>query len=548
MTNVAPGILWNYFLEAIVLTAPISIILLYWYRRAVARSMGTVSVVQTESGEVDQGGRWTAKELSNSTELHEQDHADEDVAARGLRRRLMVIYVVAGMAAAAVMTGLYLRSLEVEFNAFRAWMIWYAFCWPTVPTLAALLVIPQRKALLGFAGFVCVGIAVTLLWSMFSLTVLGRSYVSPWGNAQNFLMFLLMQAWLPYLLILITGNRKLRSVSPLVLAGLLVFSFSALALRNAFVVVLDYPAIRETLLHLGTSSYYLWFMIAALPVGFACWQGLRWIGKHFGQKAFSDVQVLVDTWWLIVAFDYTVSISNYFGWSGLVGLLAFVAYRLVVALGLVLSRVSILPDKRRRLLLLRVFGFQRRTEKLFDVIAQRWRFVGTLRMIAGADLAMRTIDPGDFISFLGGRLRQLFVQNNRDLSQRLAWLDEARDPDGRFRVNEFFCHDNTWRPTLKALLTRSDLVLMDLRAFSESNCGCLFELEQLVENGLLQRTVFVIDHKTDVPLLESTLMQHARRIDALGKDASLPRLNLSHSETQSTTDLDRIYGSLHALA
>ena len=169
-------------------------------------------------------------------------------------------------------------------------------------------------------------------------------------------------------------------------------------------------------------------------------------------------------------------------------------------------------------------------------------------MIAGADLAMRTVDPGDFIPFLGGRLRQLFVQDSGDLLQRLTHLDETRDPDGRFRINEFFCHDNTWRQTLKALLGRSDLVLMDLRGFSESNSGCLFELQQLAENGLLQRTMFVIDDRTDVPLLESTLTRHARQIGALGKDASLPSLNLSRSETQSATDLDRIYSSLCALA
>jgi hypothetical protein len=192
-----------------------------------------------------------------------------------------------------------------------------------------------------------------------------------------------------------------------------------------------------------------------------------------------------------------------------------------------------------RLLLLRVFGFQRRTEKLFDAIGARWRLKGSVKMIAGADLAMRTIDPGDVIAFAGGRIKYLFVQDEGDLKRRLARLDETSDPDGRFRVSEFFCHDNTWRPTLRALAKTSDFVLMDLRGFSQANSGCLFELEQLTQHGLLARTLFVVDETTDVPLLESTLAQQA--------DGS-PKLNLTHVKASSPAEFKRIYSALHALA
>ena len=43
------------------------------------------------------------------------------------------------------------------------------------------------------------------------------------------------------------------------------------------------------------------------------------------------------------------------------------------------------------MLLLRVFGFQKRTERLFDRVAERWRFEGPVAMIAGAELALRSV-------------------------------------------------------------------------------------------------------------------------------------------------------------
>src|SRR5262249_18311253 len=155
------------------------------------------------------------------------------------------------------------------------------------------------------------------------------------------------------------------------------------------------------------------------------------------------------------------------------GLAGFVAYRAAAGLGLALWRRR--REGGARLLLLRVFGYERRTGRLFDSIGQRWRFRGGVKMIAAADLATRTIDPDDTLSVLAGDLPSRFGQGPRDLKIRLEQVDEACDPDGRFRVTKFFCHDNTWTPALAALLARSDVVLMDLRSFSESNRGCIVE-------------------------------------------------------------------------
>jgi hypothetical protein len=455
--------------------------------------------------------------------------------------RLAAIYGLAGLAAATVLTILF--ALGSEFSALRAFVVCYTFCWPLIPTLSALLVIPLRRTLLAFMGYVLAGVVIISIWSAVSHFLVHQAAASPYENAVSFLKFLTLQAWLPFLVICITSNRRPRSVVPLVLAGLLVFSFSNLLVQTAFIAAFDYPIVRERLLRFdGRLIYALWMLIAALPVGYACWLGLRRLNRHFEQKSFSDVQLLVDAWWLIIVFHQTAIISSDFGWGGLLGLLAFVAYRLVAALGLAFWHTG--SPGNRRLLLLRVFGFQHRTERLFDSIGQRWRFAGSVNMIAGADLAMRAIYPRDLINFVSGRLRRSFVVRPEDLAERVRQLDETRDPDGRFRVNNVFCYEDTWRAALTALLRRSDLVLMDLRSFSASNSGCIFELRQLVENSLLSRTIFVVDDTTNVQLLETTLN------DQIAGDLDAPRLPITTEfvKSRSTSELNRVYKALYALA
>lgn len=167
----------------------------------------------------------------------------------------------------------------------------------------------------------------------------------------------------------------------------------------------------------------------------------------------------------------------------------------------------------RRLLLLRVFGYQRRIERLFDAIAQRWRLSGGVKLIAPADLATRIVDPADVVAFMGGRMRDRFVAGPSDLGRHLARIDDTPDPDGRYRIDKFFCHDDTWQPLLQSLLDRSDVVLFDLRGFSPANSGCRFELGQLAGKGLLPRTVMVVDGSTDIAHLRTVLAEAAGGLD-----------------------------------
>ena len=86
-------------------------------------------------------------------------------------------------------------------------------------------------------------------------------------------------------------------------------------------------------------------------------------------------------------------------------------------------------------------------------------------------------------------------------------MDTGADPDGRYRVNEFFCRADTWQATMQRLSEMSDAVLMDLRSFAPANQGCLFELARLLDGVDLERVVFLVDQTTDRRFLEATLQR-----------------------------------------
>jgi hypothetical protein len=175
--------------------------------------------------------------------------------------------------------------------------------------------------------------------------------------------------------------------------------------------------------------------------------------------------------------------------------------------------------RARNLLLLRAFGYTARTEQLFDRIGARWRLFGPVTMIAAPDVVARTIDPGDYLRWLTGRIDELFVTSRADLDARLAALDMTADPDGRYRVNEFCCRDNTWQATVIELMHRADAVVMDVRGVTRERRGCEFELQQLALRLPPRRLVLVADATTDRSVLEAAFgstLAAVRMIDIRG--------------------------------
>ncbi|HKU41884.1 MAG TPA: hypothetical protein VJR89_27190 [Polyangiales bacterium] len=433
----------------------------------------------------------------------------------------------------------WLKMSDIELGGTRVLGSGFAFGWPVVPTLAALIAQRPRHVVAIALGYLACGSLLVGGWSMIAQSMLGRADVSVMDNVIGSLKLLAVTAPLPAAIIAVTGTRKLRPVLPLLLSGLLVFCFASLGLFSVFVSAVDIPALGAWLLRLGMTPT---LMLASLPVGYVCWWAQRWLGRQFARKHFSDVQLVVDAWWFVAMFSLCVGVATDVGWHALWMLIAFLAYRALVGIGLRLWPVSSAEPVPSRLLLLRVFRTPRHAERLFDVVAQRWRYRGSVNMIAGADLAARTIDPGDILSFLSGELHSAFVKNDADLAERIRSLDLTRDPDGRFRVNELYCFDDTWQRTLEALVDESDVILMDLRGFSHQNQGCIYELRKLAERGKLMHTLFVLDHASDEALLRAAL-------DTAGAqhEAAVP-LQVIRVKRQSARELRRVIDALENVA
>jgi hypothetical protein len=431
---------------------------------------------------------------------------------------------------------------------------WWASAWPIVPTLMAVLALDRRASVRLTLVYVAAGSGVVMLVTFGSQLARGTFSAALLTNVYWFILGLALEASIPLALLLVTGIRRIRSVLPVALATTLAFGFGSVLFRNALVAGLNFSPVRSAVFGLAgrtsqATSYYGLFFVASLPVGWIAWRGLRWLAASYERKQFSDVQLLVDCWWLIVAADQgatTLAIGQ--GGRGLLTVgAALIAYRMTVALAL--RRLPIGdPRLPPRLLLLRVFGYQGRTESLFDHVAQRWRFRGPVQLVAGLDLATRSVDPGDMLAFVNGRLDDQYIAAAGDLPGRVAAIDVARDPDGRYRVSELYCHADTWQPAVQALLDVSDTVLMDLRGFSTRSLGCRFELEQLVRRVPADRIVLICDRTTDLRLLGETLSAAWTSARAEGCTRGPAQISIVHIEDHSRREFRVLFDRLLGLA
>ena len=185
-----------------------------------------------------------------------------------------------------------------------------------------------------------------------------------------------------------------------------------------------------------------------------------------------------------------------------------------------------LPHHGRRLLVLRVFSKDRRTERLLDALQARWQLAGPVLQIGGPDLVKLNLDIHEVIAFVNFRLHELFQPAAVPAELLARSLDLGLDHEGRFRVNELFCFDTSWKAVVEQLLSLADVVLLDLRGFGPARGGTAHEVERLADRGLLPRTVVVFDAHTDWPEFQRRVAGRgpahqalALAVDARDKDA-----------------------------
>lgn len=226
--------------------------------------------------------------------------------------------------------------------------------------------------------------------------------------------------------------------------------------------------------------FFAIWLVATAVGAVAAWTIIRWLARSYAARRASDQMLIIDVIMLILGLSLFVTLAMV-NWIYAAGALAgLVGYKVVTSWGLRRRRRAAPAPAPRTLLLLRVFGFDRRTQQLLDDLGRRWRYLGPIQLIGSTDLAYATIEPREFFEFLSGRLSHAFIKDEADLESRLSQAGSLPDPDGMFRIEDFFGHDDTWRITVSRLARDASAVLMDLRGFSPTNQGCIFEIEELI--------------------------------------------------------------------
>ncbi len=456
---------------AVVITLLLSPLLLWQFRRLVARWMehgeaSPASPAAMEAMEAEPGSppplRWQrVTSVQAPKRLPWRAGLSATPAAVW---RIVAGYAVAGLWVAGVLTVCFASVYARHASAIVLTTVFLVFLLPLLATVLTLLCL---RPALRVAAFFLAGAALYGLL----------------GDRRDLALTLFTTfALFPLLVLGIFGLRFWRGVAPMVLVVSLASSLLAVAM------------VQYVVKGFGLETAWPW-RVAGFAVG--AWVGylaVRGLQTAYEQRRFSDLELFVDSWWLVYLLMQTTIFLIMGQHAGHVLVLAsFVPFVILRRLVWKSMAVPGADQPPRALLLLRVFAADRRMQALFEGLEARWRHVGPIRMIAGWDLALRNIGPADFVAFLGGRLRRLFVRDPRDLAARLASLADERDVDGRYRVGHFWCHADTWQPTMRALADRCQAVLMDLRGFTRNRDGCRYELLHLARHARSLPVLLLVD-------------------------------------------------------
>ncbi len=545
---VSQGVLLEILVVGTGLAALVSVLLLWLYRRSVVSTMKmTAGVVESHVLNVPTttiAGSSILPALTIMDSFRESNAANSSMKTyRKVKKsftHVVRVYVLGGLAYALVLTFGWMIAVGEGFFLLRFLFLLSCYAWPIV--LAFNLIIP--------AG----GVRITIGYFAIFGTIAFMSHIlSPDVTAVHILALWLGLNGLSTVLLLAFLNRRVRAVGPLVLA------FMLMAVAGSYVITVviisNGRLLREIIgivsqIGLGGDAMYMMYIILRLIgcalFGVLGWWLLLWVGRRYRAKRMSDQSIKLDSLWLL----FTVVNSMEFVLEGLAlsftVVAAFAAYKFAVSSGFHLLAQKRSEAAGRELLLLRVFSLGRRSQKLLDVLSKVWLRAGSIHLIAGPDLATATVEPHEFLDFVGGRLSRRFVQGEADLEQRLTQLDTRPDPDGRYRVNEFFCRADTWQITMQRLANRSDAVLMDMRSFSNSNQGCIYELSQLINIIPLNRLTLVIDDSTDQTFLEATLQDLWQYLEPSSPNFGLskPEIRCFPVRKQTSAEMEQLLMTL----
>jgi hypothetical protein len=349
----------------------LGVVLVVLYKQMISRHMrGVAAIGQTGTQE----GHARRKPLSPL--IYSIENLDRSQpAAHRLRASLDsmfwpgAIYSVAAVIFGIVATCLLFAFSRTEFLPLRAACVIWAYAWPLVITLS-LLWSSDRRRQLAVVTFYAGVIVLFCLWSVFTdsrpssiATVTFPAFANP------IVLWAIYAA--PSIFLLLFLNRTVRAVGPVLLIfGSLVFlgwHLATVALGTSVGMRVAEWLFAST--EIGAGTLWLGVIGAGLAIGAAFgWLAITGVADAYAARRVSDQMLIVDSIWFLQTLMLCSSLAFEVGYWGATGIFAFAAYKTVTVLGFRIFSAG-LGRQPLRLLLLRVFGFSRRSSRLMDLIA-----------------------------------------------------------------------------------------------------------------------------------------------------------------------------------
>ncbi len=415
--------------------------------------------------------------------------------------RIVAIYALGGVGYAALMAVILLSLQPITRHPLAMLTLTLTFLWPFVLVLWSILGHTHRSRAIILGGYALLYLALGIEGSLSGSIARWSSSIQLWQSVN-------LQLTIALILVM---NRKIRAIGPLVLVLLTFLVAGVLGLiyfignNGAWFIALA----KQIGLNLQQANLFSIgaIVIGTTGMGLTAWAMLLKLKKLYTRQKISDQILSSAVIFALCALHYAVFIASEDTSGLLYGLAACLCPSILVWGGFALARRGASQTPPVNLLLLRVFSLGRRSAQLHDALSSHWRSIGNLRMIAGPDLAATTIESHEFLDFLSGKLNEYFIASHAELQQRLTEAADQPDPDGRYRVTEYFCFADTWKMVLGELAARHDVVLMDLRSFSPQNAGCIYEINTLLDLVPLEKILLITDTTTDQALLQQTAIQ-----------------------------------------
>ena len=524
MTGVQIALLWF-----LLIVLPIVAALAWWLRRryaaAVVRLQATTRPLDVSldnsshrtSGEVP-GPAAVATPLRIRVQRAEDVTVPPDAVTRlagpaRLRRRVLLLHAIGEVAywSTLMLLMVVAETGDLQLGVLRM----------VAPILLSIVVMPVAvgwalqaglpRRLMTIAAALVVIYAVSLVWAN------AEGWQSEAGVSLGFATITLMLS--AFLRPTIRGAGL-----PLVAASIAGWAVLSILFAVAVALAGRDDAVSESLLE-NILGIALLLLMPAVAI-WCAWRALMTLSSRYAAKRFSDIQLALATFWVVLTMflvasilrDPVVLVTTQFQTAWIVSslVITWFLWRWLQASAL-RAVVRTAAPSIGPLLFLRVFKPSGRSQAFTDRFFAYWRFAAPVWMIAGPDLAAAYMEPDEFFRYVRGRLREHFVIDPAEAQARVAALDRLRDPDGRFRVTEVYCTADTWQPAVLEMLEGAGVILLDLREYGATRKGTRYELREVLRRAPLEKVIMLVGSGDDVTRLSAEIesiwrdVGHSRR-------------------------------------